>query len=125
MGRLIDADAVAQEILLRCNQEIVKYKTMRRALGDVARTAYECVKNAEAVDAEPVRHGKWMICYYNEESKEHESVTYNPYTFRNPDGAMFCSECGLDALRNVHAEHVPSAWCPHCGAKMDLEDSND
>ena len=86
-------------------------------------TIYGIINEQPAIDAEPVRHGKWMICYYNEESKEHESVTYNPYTFRNPDGAMFCSECGLDALRNVHAEHVPSAWCPHCGTVMDLNEA--
>lgn len=49
-----------------------------------------------AVDAEPVRHGKWQ---------KGDPTDANPYI-------MCCSECGKLGL---------SDWvcCPRCGAKMD------
>ena len=52
-----------------------------------------------AVDAEPVRHGRWI--YLN------ESVF--------PDYA--CSLCGCISIFVADAK-----YCPRCGAKMDLED---
>lgn len=112
--RLIDADAVAQEILLRCNQEIVKHKTMRRALGDVARTAYECVKNAEAVDAKSVRHGRWI-------AKGVDAIVTK----------FQCSECGrtVECCNDYFGKptkHVSSTfpYC-HCGAKMRGDEDTD
>ena len=50
---------------------------------------------APAVEAEPVRHGRWK------------------------DG--FCSECKAEAITewNEHGgEYALTPWCPHCGAKM-------
>ena len=44
-----------------------------------------------AVDAVPVRHGKWII----------------------EDGHVCCSECG-----EISKEYN---WCPYCGARMDAE----
>ena len=52
--RPIDADALMKDVLFRCNQEIVKYKTMRHALGNVGRAAFDAVKAAPTIDAEPV-----------------------------------------------------------------------
>ena len=65
--RLIDADALSNEILFRCNQEIVKYKTMRHALGNVGRVAFDCVKNAPAIDAVEVVRCK--DCKHHYDSK--------------------------------------------------------
>ena len=56
-----------------------------------------------AVDAEPVRHGKWL--------KIRQSFV-NPNKFRN----YFCSECGLEL--DEHIRSKPN-YCPNCGAKMD------
>lgn len=38
--RLIDADALMKDVSFRCNREIVKYETMRHALGNVWRAAF-------------------------------------------------------------------------------------
>ena len=46
-----------------------------------------------AVDAEPVRRGRWMD---------------------TPIGVIKCSECGLDINMNKELAH----YCPSCGSKM-------
>ena len=45
---------------------------------------------------EPVRHGKWVF---------------------GGDGCVVCSECDEEEPNDIHRN-----YCPHCGAKMDLED---
>ena len=59
----------------------------------------DAIKNAPAVDAEPVRHGRWKL-----ETKRLAS----------------CSGCGM--LRDIETQ---TAWefCPNCGAKMRGDDS--
>jgi hypothetical protein len=56
--------------------------------------AFETVQDAPAVDAEPVRHGRWMLV--------HEELSE-------------CSACGM--IRNIRTQF---AWtfCPNCGTKM-------
>ena len=98
---LIDRDAVLEEMLFRCNQEIAKHKTMRRALGDVGRAAYDSVKNAPTIDAEPVRHGRWI------------------HDINNLYG---CSEC---TARETMSHRNMKNFCPWCGAKMDAEVQDD
>lgn len=56
-----------------------------------------------AVDAEPVRHGKWIVV-------EDE---YGDYARRSVCGDEFICWEGDCAITN---------YCPNCGAKMDLED---
>ncbi len=56
----------------------------------------------EALQAEPVKHGKWK--YYN------YSDISNPYCGYNE-----CSVC-------KHHEHIEHKFCPNCGAKMDKEE---
>ena len=51
------------------------------------------------VDAEPVRHGKWV---YHED----DIMSWNS-----------CSLCGCEAF-DLHGAN----YCPNCGAKMNLED---
>ena len=61
-----------------------------------------------AADVEEVKHGKWI-----QEQIKIENMSIVRY--RNT-----CSECGGKAdflLRELHY-----SYCPHCGAKMDLED---
>lgn len=79
-----------------------------------------------AIDAEPVRHGKW---YW------HEEATYNPTEPTEYNSYWACSACGEDIADYLnHAlpscfifldspDYEPTMeYCPHCGAKMDLED---
>lgn len=55
---------------------------------------------------DPVKHGRWK-CYTNDEDI----------------GFHYCSECGQQAFNYLEDEtiEVLSDYCPHCGAKMDLE----
>ena len=72
------------------------------------KTCLRLVKNLPAADVEEVKHGKWI-----QEQIKIENMSIVRY--RNT-----CSECGGKAdflLRELHY-----SYCPHCGAKMDLED---
>lgn len=64
--------------------------------------AVEMVKNADAIDAEPVRHGRW--------------TGFDPYI-----GSTECSECGY----KIVFAGAKYKYCPNCGAKMDLEEENE
>lgn len=52
------------------------------------------------IEAEPVRHGRWVE---------------RP----NTKGQVYCSECGT--LEKTTDNNFKSMHCPHCGAKMDGE----
>ena len=61
----------------------------------------ELINRIPAVDVAPVAHGEWIVC---------------------GDGAdvpFMCSHCG----KTVAASHkrMYDNYCPNCGAKMDLE----
>ena len=58
------------------------------------------INNLKPVDAEPVRHGKWM--------PREEGCVY-PFWER-----YTCSVCGK------HADNTE--YCPHCGARMVKDD---
>lgn len=66
----------------------------------------EAIITAPIVDAEPVRHGKWV--------KTGQSFI-NPNRFRN----YSCSVCGYDI------EKTEYNYCPNCGAKMRKEVNDD
>lgn len=98
MGRLIDADALRNDCieLIRCiDAETVKedyYDGMEGGVENVMK----CIDEAPTVDAEPVRHGKWI-------------------EYPTADGMNQCSACGV--LR-----FGESNYCPNCGARMDEDD---
>ena len=60
------------------------------------------VEALPTVDAEPVRHGKWV---YHED----DIMPWNS-----------CSLCGCEAF-DMHGAN----YCPNCGAKMVLEDDDE
>lgn len=85
------------------------------------------VEALPTIDAEPVRRGKW---YWQEEA------TYNPTEPTEYNSYWACSACGEDIADYLnHAlpscfifldspDYEPTMeYCPHCGAKMDLEDA--
>lgn len=96
--RLIDADAL-----------IEKLSTFNdRVHGDThficgIESAKEIIQNEPTVDAEPVRHGKWIKA---------DSQQY----FRKHYPCFTCSECG-------YRKDSQKKWnyCPFCGARMDME----
>ena len=64
--------------------------------------------NAPTVDAEPVRHGKW--------------IDEGQYADFLPHHAWRCSECG------EHVIEIDTPWyryCPSCGSKMDAQEKDD
>ena len=88
MPRYIEADALYMELVkLKDFGELTAKKAIRE------------VKNAPTIDAEPVRHGKW-IGYAGTIGNE-------------------CSVCGkwLDVLQGT----AEMNYCPNCGARMDEE----
>lgn len=110
--RLIDADALIKDIAksIRLADEWekeshekkdkigLKYAidTRRSLLSMISR-----IKEAPTIDAEPVRHGHWII----------------------RGGDMWCSECGYEDVTE-NGEPEDYHYCPHCGTKMDGGDSD-
>ena len=72
---------------------------------------YEVVQMAPAVEAEPVRHGRWEIVIVS---------TSNPYESEIEEK---CSLCGRFVQR--YGTQPQDNYCPNCGATMDLEEAYD
>lgn len=87
--RLIDADELEKNFAVPSNELFY------------AGTVLDYIKEAPTVDAEPVRHGKWIL-YPDNQSKVVE--------------ADDCSVCGAQWIFGEKYD-----YCPSCGAKMDGE----
>ena len=97
------------------------------------RSAYECgwtdcalkirkeqqLKSSLTIEAEPVRHGRWVI------EKRH-AVSRNPYIDDNYFASATCSECDFCIHAETKSFGYPDLnttnYCPNCGAKLDLEE---
>lgn len=102
--------------------DLISRKELEKAIA-IARTNYNtCPKYNElfkyfcnlvsaisdkipAVDAEPVRHGKWLKASGMLPPEYHE---------KEP-----CSVCGNFALHDRFGRIQLSSYCPNCGAKME------
>lgn len=85
--RLIDADAVIRFIanIQHANEDrLFTYEEVKRI-----------VRDAPTKEAEPVRHGYWVI----------------------RGGDMWCSECGYGDVTEF-GEPEDYRYCPNCGARM-------
>lgn len=91
--RLIDADALDVLTIIggRMDGKV-----------EFAKAVNEMIQNAPTVDAEPVRHGKWLKAY-----GDHEAFGIRPFY-------RYCSCCN-------EATVFPYNYCPNCGARMDAE----
>ena len=67
----------------------------------------EMIENLTASDVAPVRHGRWLTW-------EEQFPGEKPR--RSNNLGVFCDKC------HNHADNRTD-FCPHCGAKMDKEDS--
>lgn len=66
----------------------------------------EYIKQMKTIEAEPVRHGRWI------------PIEYDSYADGAPVWDKYvCSECGHE---HVGEEDTLTDYCPKCGAKMDL-----
>ena len=103
--RLIDADVVVKDIadlMLSpwfCAKEGFHW---RKEAVEIVRDL--CVIKTPTVEAEPVRHGKWIVRI----GAYHEEV-------------IDCSVCGDSAWSLVPYENLVRSfkYCPNCGARMD------
>ena len=84
---------------------------------------FQIIQKLPAVDAAPVRHGRWMGRRYDFKEYKYVIVPYDVTTFDNPDD-LFCSVCNEPALSNGAENDVPSNYCPHCWAKMDMNEGD-
>lgn len=93
MGRLIDEEE-AFKVLSAYYKH--RYYEQDEALLDA-------LSRVPTVDAEPVRHGKWIT-----------------YCKTKDSNLLICSECKM--LFNVGMGRIDeSHYCPNCGARMDRE----
>ena len=110
--RLIDADALCDDVMKRYCKDCEKRKGMKRGkwrviyeIGGAPCRACDVddlkmeLDEAPTIDAEPVKHGKWI-----------DVKGSNGKDYRK------CSEC-------LHTQDITGLlnYCPVCGAKMDEE----
>ena len=99
--RLIDADALLP---------MMKYATIDNEIGVFPikigfNAIAKVINEAPTVDAEPVRHGRWI-------------------PVEDDDMFCYCSECGTHEYKET-IEVLHYDYCPYCGAKMDEENDNE
>ena len=98
MTRLIDADAIDTRyvpIAPVIDGDDVHYELV---------AFVEDINEQPTIDAEPVKHGKWIIW--------DETIAGIYHTVSE------CSECGFTTDK-MSREEMP--YCPNCGARMDEE----
>lgn len=111
--RLIDADALEKSI---CQDKCGLEECCMTFERDGAEYCLEVqrVKDAPTIDAEPVRHGKWI--WVEDVPLEDGETEYDREAWYQ------CSECDAYDLR---LKDCHSDYCWSCGAKMDLDEVND
>lgn len=101
-----------------------------RIVWDVLEGVTDTIYDEEAIEAEPVRHGRWAW----REDWGHSSISEPPELV---DAYWVCSACGTDLLQYLksHFPDIPSYTecseevptlerCPNCGAKMDAKEDD-
>lgn len=118
--RLIDANKLMIILQDHCDANCV-YTEQERQKTDICDTcllgdAKDYIDRMPTIEAEPIRHGMWIKM-----SDAGQDI-------------IFCSECGGELSRRAITSSNPqfdlflklkcidkTAYCPHCGAKMDEE----
>ena len=102
MPRLIDADALVEKAYWHGEHPSVDDLFAE----GVDAVDVSDIEEAPTIEAEPLRHGRWV----------HTNYAIH-WTAKDE-----CSECTYHALDRNDLSHYN--YCPHCGAKMDLEESD-
>ena len=103
MADLIDRQAAIETLnkLARDNFTLADaFSFYLGALHDAA----DNIKQLPSTDAEPVRHGHWVLC----KDQNQDDVNNGNYLY-------VCSNCNYS---DIHAETVEVPFCWHCGARM-------
>lgn len=116
--RIIDADALIDELMQRCCNNCIKRMGIKNGkqrmiyeIGDAPCKACEVddikveLDDAPTIEAEPVRHGHWI-----------KGEKIYPDILNDTTYGYWCSECHH---ADVHGDNVEVLYCWHCGCKMD------
>ena len=106
--RLIDADALDAEMYHKSFEVDDGRNVWHSGLWIRYKIFEEAIRDAQTVDAVPVRHGKWIDEGY--------------YADNTNVKAWHCSECNWHMLG--YGDEL-FRFCPSCGAKMDAERRTD
>jgi hypothetical protein len=89
---------------------MVRFDDLRRYCEKlhVGSVPLEYIKQMPTIEAEPVRHGRWIECDYKH--MEHGMIE------TEPKAGLCCSECRTGFKKN---RMTYKAFCPACGARMD------
>lgn len=79
------------------------------------------IETAPTIEAEPMRHGQWIAVSSFEACGGDEEVWM---AHGNPIAYHYCSECKNETYLNEEGKEILSDYCPFCGAKMDVIDTN-
>ena len=92
------AEYIEREALERC---ILGLTIVDPAVAQYANAVLQCLKDAPAADVAAVVHGRWE---------------FRPFYKGTSRGVIECQVC-----KGAFDGSVGLNYCPHCGAKMDLE----
>ena len=101
MARLIDKDNLIKTIP---NTDIDMFENCGRCTLLDKEEVIAIINKAPTIDAEPVRHGKWL--YIEHKLSKDYSIAY-----------YCCSECDFPTYSDQD-----KYYCPNCGAKMKGEE---
>lgn len=104
--RLIDADELRQHMYHEAFETDTDMQRWDSGCWIRFKMFENAIEDAPTIEAEPVRHGRWI-----EDSND----------------KWRCSECGIGDMYayswdNDVGRKLQDYFCPHCGAKMDLEE---
>lgn len=102
MSRLIDEETLCLGLGEYFNRIRSIDERKMEQIDAIGQGVYIEIANTPSVDAEPVRHGHWVI---EEHTNSIDGSSYKRYK---------CSECGCPT-----AMFIRSPYCSNCGAKMD------
>ena len=95
--RLIDKDKLLQRVY--------EHPYERNGMTD-AEWCRKCIYESPTIEAEPVRHGRWIECDYKH--LEHGFIE------TEPKAGLCCSNCrtGFQKRKMIYKQ-----YCPYCGSK--------
>ena len=101
--RLIDADALKESV--HAHDYVLKDCLNSTDKGMFTVGIMQAIDEQPTIDAEPVRHGKWVVC--------DEIIAGIYHTVSE------CSKCGFTTDKMYRSEML---YCPRCGARMDEDE---
>jgi hypothetical protein len=110
MTRLIDAGALRDKLQAEIDKGIPPFDDVMGSIRCGIRLARNIVEDEPTIDAEPVRHGKWITCTSSEHWKCSECGCRAGYWFNEENS-------GIESWEMDFSEWL-SDYCPQCGADM-------